>query len=53
MTQDRAQRVRRQMALGKADERQVLPGILDADPDLLAQRPGQTLTGDKNYHGRR
>jgi hypothetical protein len=36
----------------KADERQVLLGILDADPDLLADRPGQTLIGDKNYYGR-
>jgi hypothetical protein len=36
----------------KADERQVLLGILDADPALLADRPGQTLIGDKNYFGR-
>ena len=36
----------------KADERQTLLGIFDADPDLLAGRPGQTLIGDKNYFGR-
>lgn len=36
----------------KADERQVLLGILDADPDLAAHRRGQTLIGDKNYYGR-
>jgi hypothetical protein len=36
----------------KADERQVLLGILDADPALLADRCGQTLIGDKNYFGR-
>jgi hypothetical protein len=35
----------------KADERQVLLAILAADPGLLAQRAGQTLTGDKNYYG--
>jgi hypothetical protein len=35
----------------KADERQVLLGIFDADPALLGQRPGQTLIGDKNYYG--
>ncbi len=36
----------------KADERQVLLGIFDADPGLLADRPGQILIGDKNYYGR-
>jgi Transposase DDE domain len=35
----------------KADERQVLLAIFDADPALLAQRPGQILIGDKNYYG--
>ena len=35
----------------KADERQTLLGILDADPELTAQRPGQTLICDKNYYG--
>jgi hypothetical protein len=37
----------------KADERQTLLGILDADPTLLHERPGQTLSGDKNYYGKR
>ena len=36
----------------KADERQTLLGILDADPDLTAGRAGQILIGDKNYFGR-
>ena len=36
----------------KADERQVLLGIFDADSTLLADRPGQVLIGDKNYYGR-
>jgi len=36
----------------KADERQVLLGIFDADSTLLANRPGQILIGDKNYYGR-
>ena len=35
----------------KADERQTLLGILTADPTLAADRPGQTLIGDKNYFG--
>ncbi len=35
----------------KADEREVLLGILAADPALLAERPGQTLIADKNYFG--
>jgi Transposase DDE domain len=35
----------------KADERQVLLGIFEADPGLVAGRPGQTLIGDKNYYG--
>jgi hypothetical protein len=35
----------------KADERQVLLGIFEADPSLIAGRPGQTLIGDKNYYG--
>jgi hypothetical protein len=37
----------------KADERQTLIGILDADPGLVTQRPGQTLICDKNYFGAR
>ena len=36
----------------KADERQVLLGILDADPALLAGRRGQILIGDRHYFGR-
>jgi hypothetical protein len=36
----------------KADERQTLLGILNADPTLTGDRPGQTLIGDKNYYGR-
>ena len=35
----------------KADERQVLLGIFDGDPSLIAGRPGQILIGDKNYYG--
>jgi hypothetical protein len=35
----------------KADERQVLLGIFDADPGLAASRPGQVLIADKNYYG--
>lgn len=35
----------------KADERQTLLEIFHLDPDLTAQRPGQTLIGDKNYFG--
>jgi Transposase DDE domain len=35
----------------KADERQVLLGIFDADPSLVAGRAGQILIGDKNYYG--
>jgi hypothetical protein len=40
------------LASAKADERQVLLGILAADPTLLAARPGQTLITDKHYYGR-
>ena len=36
----------------KADERQVLLDILDADSALVASRPGQIVIGDKNYFGR-
>jgi hypothetical protein len=35
----------------KADEREVLLGILAADAALTAARPGQTLIADKNYFG--
>jgi hypothetical protein len=40
------------LAGAKADERQVLLGILAADPALVAARPGQTLIADKHYYGR-
>jgi hypothetical protein len=36
----------------KADEREVLLGILDADPTLSANRPGQTVIADRQYYGR-
>src|SRR6266540_4105584 len=39
------------LAGAKADEREVLLGILAADPTLLATRPNQTLIADKNYFG--
>jgi hypothetical protein len=40
------------LAGANADERQVLLGILGADPTLVATRPGQTLIADKHYYGR-
>jgi hypothetical protein len=40
------------LAGAKADERQVLLGILAADPLLVEARPGQTLITDKHYYGR-
>ncbi len=36
----------------KADERQTLLGIFDANPELPAWRIGQVVIGDKNYFGR-
>lgn len=36
----------------KADEREVLLGMLDADPRLLASHPHQKLMADKNYYGK-
>ena len=36
----------------KADERQTLLGILDADPELSAGRAGQIVIADRNYYGR-
>jgi Transposase DDE domain len=36
----------------KADEREVLLGILDADPALTAGRGGQTVIADRHYYGR-
>ena len=41
------------LAGAKADERQVLLGILAADPALAATRPGQTLITDRHYYGHR
>jgi hypothetical protein len=40
------------LAGAKAGERDVLLSIFTADPGLTAGRPGQALTGDKNYYGR-
>jgi hypothetical protein len=40
------------LAGAKADERQVLPGIFEASPELVTARPGQILIGDKNYYGK-
>lgn len=40
------------LAGARTDERQALLGILAAEPDLAASRPGQVLIGDKNYYGR-
>ena len=36
----------------KADEREVLLGILDADPTLTAGRSAQTVIADRHYYGR-
>jgi hypothetical protein len=36
----------------KADERETLLDLLGAEPQLIGERPGQTLIGDKNYFGR-
>src|SRR3954468_12313281 len=36
----------------KADEREVLLGILEADPALTAGRSGQTVIADRHYYGR-
>jgi hypothetical protein len=40
------------VAGAKADEREVLLGMLEADAALMGARPGQTVIGDKNYFGR-
>lgn len=40
------------LAGAKANEQQVLLEILAVEPSLLADRPGQTVIGDKNYFGR-
>ena len=39
------------VAGAKADERQMLLGMLEAGRDVMEQHPGQTLIGDKNYFG--
>lgn len=36
----------------KADERTTLLDILDADPALAVERPGQVLIADRQYYGR-
>jgi hypothetical protein len=36
----------------KADEREVLLGILEADPVLTTGRSGQTVIADRHYYGR-
>ena len=40
------------LAGAKADEREVLLGMLDADPNLVAAHPKQKLMADKNYYGK-
>ena len=39
------------LAGAKAGEQETLLDIFTAEPRLLAERPGQTLIGDKNYFG--
>jgi hypothetical protein len=39
------------LAGAKADERETMLGIFTADPRLVAERPRQTVIGDKNYFG--
>lgn len=36
----------------KANERETLCDLLDTAPDVVADHPGQTIIGDKNYFGR-
>ncbi|WP_424534279.1 IS982 family transposase [Sphaerisporangium viridialbum] len=36
----------------KADERDILLGMLDNAPELMAGHRGQTIIGDRNYYGR-
>jgi len=40
------------VAGAKADEREVLLAMLEADAALVRARPGQAVIGDKNYFGR-
>jgi len=40
------------LAGAKADEREILLGMLEAGRDVADGHPGQTVIGDKNYFGR-
>ena len=40
------------LAGAKADEREILLGMLEAGQDVAEDHPGQVLIGDKNYFGR-
>ena len=40
------------LAGAKADEREILLGMLEAGRDVADGHPGQVLIGDKNYFGR-
>jgi hypothetical protein len=40
------------LAGAKADERQILLGMLEAAADVVNDHPGQTVIGDKNYFGK-
>ena len=40
------------LAGAKADEREILLGMLEAGRDVVGDHPGQTVIGDKNYFGR-
>jgi hypothetical protein len=40
------------LAGAKADEREILLGMLEAARDVTAAHPGQVIIGDKNYFGR-
>ena len=40
------------LAGAKADEREILLGMLEAGRDVAGSHPGQVLIGDKNYFGR-
>ncbi len=40
------------LAGAKADEREVLLGMLEAARDIVDAHPGKTVIGDKNYFGR-
>jgi hypothetical protein len=36
----------------KADEREILLGMVDDAPELMAGHPGQTVIADRGYYGR-